>query len=182
MSHAPHTPGSGRIVTGKVPLSRRVAALWEMGGPWIVGVLAGVGLWLWNPPGANTARAVERFLSGSIDAAAVLAGFQVTALTLLLSIADKPIVRRLKDLGFYDRLIGYHWQAIIALLVWLVLSLALLAIQGGTADSNGTAIDLGATTRWSAIVLAAACVAATCASFRVTRLLVALLKKTSNQS
>lgn len=181
MSHAPHTHSSDLKTPAPVPFGRRLAALWEMGGPWIVGAIAGVGLWVWNPPGSNTARAIERFLSGSIDAAAVLAGFQVTALTLLLSIADKPIVRRLKELGFYDRLIGYHWQAIIALLVWLVLSLALLAIQGGTADTNGTPIDLGATTRWSAIVLTAACVAATCASFRVTRLLVALLKKTSNQ-
>lgn len=156
-------------------------ALWERCGPWFLGAAAGLGLWLWNPPGANTARAIERVVSGGIDAAAVLAGFQVTALTLLLSIADKPIVKRLKELGFYDKLIGFHWQAILALLVWLTLSLALLAIQGGTTGPAGAVVDLGPLTRWSAIILTVSCVAATCASFRVTRLMVALLKKTSNQ-
>lgn len=119
---------------------------------------------------------IERFLTGSVDAAAVLAGFQVTALTLLLSIADKPVVERLKPSGHYERLIEYHWQAILAVLVWLVVSLMLLAVQGGTADASGNAVDLGRLTRWSAVVLAGVSVAAGVASYRVTRLLVRLLR------
>jgi hypothetical protein len=162
-----------------IPLRRRLGALRESTGPWLLGLLAGVALWWWNPPTVKTAMAVERLLSGSIDAGAVLAGFQVTALTLLLSIADKPIVKRLKESNHYIRLIAFHWQAIIALFIWLLASLALLAIQGGTLDGNGKCADLGSFTRWSSILLVVTMVAATCASFRVTRLLVRLLRASS---
>lgn len=122
---------------------------------------------------------IERFLTGSVDAAAVLAGFQVTALTLLLSIADKPVVERLKKDGHYERLIGYHWQAILAVLVWLVASLILLAVQGSTLDASGKVADLGAITRWSAVIVASVCVTAGVASYRVTKLLVRLLRITA---
>lgn len=147
--------------------------------PWFFGLSVGVGMWVWQPATAATARALERFLSGSIDAAAVLAGFQMTALTLLLSIADKPIVKQLRELDFYDRLIGFHYAAISSLLSWLVLSLVLLAIQGGTADQSNAVADLGNATHWTAVVLTAVSTAALFASFRVMHLMVKLLKASS---
>lgn len=162
--------------TQPIPLARRLGAGWEQVSPWLIAALGGVFLWIWDPPTSKTALAIERFLSGSIDAAAVLAGFQLTALTLLLSIADKPIVKRLKDAGFYNRLIAFHWQAIMSLLVWLLVSMTLLVIQGGTVSSDGKVVDLERVTRWSGVALTVSCLAAICSSIRVTRLLVKLLR------
>lgn len=162
--------------TPKIPPSRKAGAIFESFCPVVVGTVAGTALAIWNPPTDKTAFAVEKLLTGSIDAAAVLAGFQVTALTLLLSIADKPIVTRLKKTGHYTRLISFHWHAIIALLFWLLWSMFLLAAQGGTLDCNGRCSDLQQFTRWSAVILVGGMVWATCASFRVMHLLVKLLR------
>jgi len=159
-----------------VPIGRRTGAAWEQVSPWLIAIGGGLALWIWNPPTDKTAHAIEKFLSGSIDAAAVLAGFQVTALTLLLAIADKPLVKRLKEAGFYNRIISFHWQAIFCLLTWLFISMVLLAVQGGTADCEGKVADLGNLTRYSAVLLTVASLAAMCASIRVTRLLVRLLR------
>ena len=160
-----------------IPRSRRVGAFWESWSPWLLGVAAGVALWWADPSTDRIAHAVSRFLDGSIAAAAVLAGFQVTALSLLLSVADRPIMTRLRRNGQEAKLIAFHWQAIVAMFLWLVGSLVLLLVQGGTLGTDGEATDLGQFTRWTSILLLVAMVAAICASFRVMRLLVKVLGK-----
>lgn len=151
-------------------------AIVEIFCPLLIGLAAGIVLLACNPPTSKIAPAVERLLNGSIDAAAVLAGFQTTALTLLLSIADKPIIKRLKAAGHYNRLISFHSQAIVALLFWLGSSMVMLAIQGGTLDKDGKCADLHEFTRWSTVVLVSGMAGATCASFRVMHLLVKVLR------
>lgn len=162
--------------SGAVPFWRRFGATWETASPWLFAILGGSAVWYWNPPTKATASAIEWFLKGSIDAAAVLAGFQVTALSLLLAIADKPLVKRLKDGGFWNRIISYHWHAIVCMLAWLAISLIVLTMNGATALQDGRAADLGSVTRWSAILLTTITIAALCTSIRVTRLLVRLLR------
>lgn len=155
---------------------RRLGNVWERAYPIAFGLAAAFAFWKWNPSELDTWRAMERMLNGGISAAAVLAGFQVTALTLLLSVADKPIVMRLRELGFFDRLIGFHWRAIVALFMWLVLSLILLAAQGFIPFLELN--TWGDFVRRSAIALVGVGVWALCASYRVIRLMVMLLKAT----
>lgn len=172
------TPKANRKTNDKgavVSFCAHVESWW----PLVVGVLAGVVLYICNPATDRTAEALDRVMNGGIGAASVLAGFQVTALTLLLSIADKPVVKRLRNLGYYDRLILFHEQSIMLLLGWLVLSLVFIIVQGGTLDSEGHVSDGGVWTRWSAIILIAVASAAVGACLRVTRLTIKLLRVTA---
>lgn len=157
-------------------------ALFEYWWPWGFGLLAGLALFIFNPSTSRTAVALDRAVNGGLGAASILAGFQVTALTLMLSIADKPIVKQLRRLGFYDRLIAYHGHAILLLLGWLVLSLVLIVVQGGTLDAQGKIADQGAWTRWSAIGIAVLASGAVAACFRVTLLTIKLLRSTAADS
>jgi hypothetical protein len=160
----------------------RAGRVWEQLGPWAFGTLAGGLLWYFDPPGLATGRAMDRVLDGSIGAASVLSGFQLTALTLLLSITDRPVVQQLKKLGHYDRLITFHWHAIAALLLWLVASLALLAVEDWNSDVKGDVSGLDRFSRWSSIAYTVIMAAAICTSFRITRLMVKLLRIAVNQA
>lgn len=159
----------------------RLRAAAEKWWPPAIGVAVGVFLLFLNPPTDRTSAALDRALQGGLGAASILAGFQITALTLMLSIADKPIVKGLRKLGFYDRLIIYHRESILLLLAWLVVSLVLMVVQGGTLDANGQVTDHGRFTRWAAIFVALIASSAVAACIRVTCLMIKLLRSVANE-
>lgn len=79
---------------------------------------AGVALGAWE--GLAAYRAVRITASGVITVAAVLLGFQLTALSMLIAVADRRFIRNLRMTGHYERLVrellmsAGVWLAVIA--------------------------------------------------------------------
>jgi hypothetical protein len=51
-------------------------------------------------------------LSAVVTVAAIAVGFLATAKSILIAADDRPIIHRIKEAGFYNRIIGYFRSAI----------------------------------------------------------------------
>ena len=148
-----------------VRLTVRAGKLWEELYPWIIGVALGVGVYIWNPDGASVYKALDKSLNGAVTAAAVLAGFQGTALSMLLALVNTPPIKKLRKLALYRPLVRFHAQAIALLFACVVYAVILLGYMGVHSSFD----------KWSRYVAAIAAfvsVASSLAAFRVTYLMV----------
>lgn len=146
----------------------RLRGLFEQGYPWFFGLIVAVAMVIWNPPERAVYNALKGSLGSAVDAAAILAGFQGTALGLLLALLNTPPVKALRRMNLFGRLVVYHWHAVLAMLLTVGVSMALLAMQGIVAE-------FGEWSRWIAGGTAFVVVAATLAAYRVTSLMVLIL-------
>jgi len=152
----------------KVALKVRARGVWEYWYPWFFGGATAAAVMYVNLPREWVYDALRGCLSSAVDAAAVLAGFQGTALGLLLTLLNSPAVKKLREMGFFRRLVHFHLHAIVAMLAAVGVSMALLAVQGVTKD-------FGDWTRAIAGLVAFIAVAASLAALRVTTLMVKIL-------
>ena len=153
-----------------VPLTVRAGKLWEELYPWMIGGAVGVAVYFWNPDGASVYKALDKSLNGAVTAAAVLAGFQGTALSLLLTLVNTPPIKKLHKLELYRPLVRFHAHAIYALFVCVVCSVLLLGIMG-------VRTSFGDWFRAVAILVSVIAVASSLAAFRVTYLMVKILAR-----
>jgi hypothetical protein len=146
----------------------RARGLFERWYPWGFGLLAAILFALWNPPAKMVYDALKGCLGSAVDAAAILAGFQGTALALLFTLIGSAPVKALRRRGLFSELVRYHWHAILAMLIAVGGAMGLLALQG-------IVTDFGAWSRWIGAGAAFVVVAASLAAFRVTSLMVMIL-------
>src|ERR1700722_17030547 len=100
--------------------NRSMGAFTERHYPWLGGLISGALCYLllrhWTIlPGTKD------LLVGFLNVAAILTGFLLTANSILLSIDEKWIIRRSKEAGAYEMLVGYlvsatYWWLATALL------------------------------------------------------------------
>jgi hypothetical protein len=162
------TTPEGQTASPKPLLKVRVRGWFEQWYPWFFGFVVGVVVFYLNPAERTVYGALKGSLGSAVDAAAILAGFQGTALGLLLALLNTAPVKALRRMNLFSRLVNYHWQAILAMLVAMAASMALLAVQG-------VVTEFGEWSRWIAGGAAFVAVAASLAAFRVTSLMVMIL-------
>lgn len=83
----------------------------EKGLPWIAGVLA-LGLSLFLLRLAPIPDRFENVLETFVSLSGIVVGFLGTALTILLSLEGRRIIRQLKINGIYSQLVGYLLSSI----------------------------------------------------------------------
>ncbi|MBL0871635.1 MAG: hypothetical protein IBJ18_13775 [Phycisphaerales bacterium] len=161
------TPPVSKPLAKALPQAR-ARARFERWYPWGIGLLAAILVAWWNPPAKMVYDALKGCLGSAVDAAAILAGFQGTALALLFTLIGSAPVKALRRRGLFSELVRYHWHAILAMLIAVGGAMGLLALQG-------IVTDFGAWSRWIAGGSAFVVVAASLAAYRVTRLMVMIL-------
>ncbi len=80
-------------------------------GPWVVSIIAAVTAYVWaeSDPLPST---LGNLLNATVGVSAIAVGFLATAKSILLSMSDKWVVKQLKKVGYYQRLMGYFMTAI----------------------------------------------------------------------
>jgi len=68
-------------------------------------------------------QASDGLLAASGGASAVLVGFLATAKTVILSVSSSEVFKRLKQGGFHNLLFNYLYEAIVAGMVFLLVSI-----------------------------------------------------------
>ena len=157
-----------------VPFGVRAGRFWEMWYPWVIGFAAATSVYVWNPTPDAVYAALNKSLSSALDAAAVLAGFQSTALSLLLTLVNSPPIKKLRRISLFRPLVLYHAHAIGALLFCIAAFVLLLAVMGVYAT-------LGDWSRLVGAFVSMLVVAAMLAACRVTWLMVRVLVKHGDQ-
>lgn len=107
--------------------SAKRAARVEMWYPWFWGGVA-MGLCAWFAPDPKWMYdAIKGALGSAVDASSVLAGFQATGIALLLALINSSPIKRLARTNTYRKLVSYHFQTLVTL---LVLAVGATALQG----------------------------------------------------
>lgn len=160
-------PPVAKPLKERMPRARR-QAWWEQMYPWLGGVAVAIVAYLLDPSSKTVYDALKGCLDSAVDAAAILAGFQGTALTLLFSLLTTGPVQELRRRGVFEKLVSYHGQAILIMLIAVAIAMALLAIQGVRQDFGNWGREVCAV---AAFVVASGSLA----TFRVTHLMIQIL-------
>lgn len=97
--------------------------------PFVVGLGAAVLGWEAGLTDADIRGLLDKVLSDAVSVAAVLAGFQATAQSVMMSLIESPAWAFLKKVKHDQALVRYHWTAIWTLLAFVGVSLAFLALD-----------------------------------------------------
>lgn len=179
-------PEATRKERGKRKWRKRWGKRCEMYHPLCGGVLAAGLIWVTGIGETGYVKLLGTVLPAAITVAAILAGFQGTTHAILLTLLRSKIVQQLKRAGLYDDLIGYVYRAVIALLGFVVVAVAIMAVDIVKADPWGWIVGGGALTlgkvkiTWPTVnagILGGGFVYATLVSARVMRLVVKLLRR-----
>lgn len=174
MSTVPGHPERNAPPHGKASPEASRSGFIEMWYPWALGVAAGLGVYYFDPSADCVYGALNKSLASALDAAAVLAGFQSTALSLLLTLVSSPPIKYLRRVGLFEQLVWYHAHAIGALLLCIAFFVALLASMGVNDTFGDWSRPVGA-------IVSLLVVAAMLAACRVTWLMVRVLIKHGKQ-
>lgn len=117
---------------------------------------------------AEGTTVVDKVLPITVSAAAILAGFQATAQSVMLALLDSAAAKFLKRAEKFDLLVKYHWSAILALLLFVAVSIGVLI-------SRSLAAPDSTVSWWTLGILVFLLGWASLASVRITRLMVKLL-------
>lgn len=166
-SMSAETPPVSKPLAKALPRAR-ARARFERWYPWGFGLLAAILVAWWNPPAKMVYDALKGCLGSAVDAAAILAGFQGTALALLFTLIGSAPVKALRRRGLFSELVRYHWHSILAMLIAVGGAMVLLALQG-------IVTEFGDWSRWIAAGVAFVVVSASLAAFRVTSLMVMIM-------
>ncbi len=136
--------------------------------PWGAGAAAAVVLLWWAPDSTAIYNTLKACVGSAIDAAAILAGFQGSALSLLLALMGTESIQALRRQKLFGRLVSYNGQAIFSLILVVGVAMVVQGIQGVKTgfDAEG---------RWIAAAMSFVVVAAVFAGVRVTRLMMRIL-------
>lgn len=148
---------------------KRFSAHFEQWYPWFFGLTCAAVVFVINPPDKVVYDALQSASGSAVSAAAILAGFQGTGLGLLLALLGTETVKTLNKAQLFNQLVDYQWHAILLLLLMVGVLVGLLAVQGVVPEFGGWS-------RWIASGLAFFATSAILAGFRVTRLMVMILK------
>jgi hypothetical protein len=127
------------------------------------GVAGGLGLSLTAVQGL-----VVSLVPSALTVAALLAGFQTTALSLMLVLMKTPALVALRDTVHYGRLVQYFWAASRTLCAFIAVALLVLAL-------TSIHVQIPGHTRIVPAVLAFTFVRSALSSLRVNRLMTKLL-------
>ena len=162
-------PGPSLLEKSRTLMTRwRVDERAESLYPWILAMIAGATAWY--SPLSDTERkdVLDGVIEPAISVASILAGFQATALTVLLSVTGSEAVKFLKKAGKYDLLLKYIVSSFIGLVLFVLVAFVVLA-----AEKAGNSAVLGRTTYATLAVLFTF---ALVASYRISILMIKLLK------
>lgn len=140
-------------------MSQLVERTW----PYLLAVTIGA-LW-WFGFGRPFPNDSDGLLAASGGASAVLVGFLATAKTVILSVSSSDVFKRLKDGGFHELLFNYLYEAIVAGMFFLLVS-----ILGFFVTRTPAAPD------WFSLVWVVAGLASLFSFARITHLLFKMLK------
>ena len=112
---------------------------------------------------------VQNVLPSAVSVAAVLAGFQATAQSIMLAVVGSDTIQRLKQSQHYLVLISYLWETVISLLLFVSLG---LFVQWRQAAGAPTLIP----ERWWLAILAGVLVWSGFSSLRIMFLMVKILR------
>lgn len=141
---------------------------WEMWYPWFFGTLSFAAVVYLAPDPVWLYKAMRGALGSAVDASAVLAGFQATGIALLLALINTSPIKRLARGRAYRKLVSYHFQTLVTL---LILAVSATALQGYMAVEESF---LG----WDRLVLGLCAALVTCAIgciWRISRLMFLVL-------
>lgn len=108
--------------------------------PTLLGAVVAGGFWIWPPSAQNRTDMLDEVLPILVSAVAILAGFQATAQSVMIALLDSPAVALLKRINHFQRLISYHRDAIVALLLFVLISIVVLSVRAIAAD--GESVDV----------------------------------------
>jgi hypothetical protein len=97
----------------------------ERYGPFLAGVLLFLANLMWLELSVSDAEWGNRMLDRVIQASVVFVAFWGIAITLLMGIDTKPIIGRLKRLGYYRTVVRYFEESLFASLFLLLVTILL---------------------------------------------------------
>lgn len=100
--------------------------LWEASSPFLLGLCAGLAGLLARLPADSVDRLVRDVVPVAISVAAVLAGFQTTAQSLMLVLIDTPAMKALRATGHYEKLVGFFWASMRTLARFIAFALVVM--------------------------------------------------------
>lgn len=169
MASLPKKPLVARI-KGFVRTKSVVHAI-EAAYPFIVAIAAGFAVWKWSHLSPDhVLKLIEHVLPIAVTVAAVLAGFQATAQSVLISLLDSNAWRYLQRNNHDARIVDFHWAAIWSLLIFVLVSLGIIVVQA-------VGFDLASRTRLIPVVLVIMFTLAVLCAHRVAYVMVKILRK-----
>lgn len=163
-------PPSGFAKLKKWFREHRVALFLEGTHPLLLGTAAAIAVWWSVLTEDQVSKLLEDVLPTAVTVATVLAGFQATAQSVLIALIDSPAWRYLQRLKHDHRLVNYHWETIVSLLVFVGISLGILI-------AKAVGVPVEKSVNVVPAVLAASLVHAALCSVRIARLMVVLLRQ-----
>lgn len=133
---------------------------------WFCGLAGGIGSW-WFVYGLECKALTalyETVLPQTISVASILAGFQATLQAILLTLRQGKAVKEIRESGEYNNLINYISTATNLLLLYVVVSLALVTLPAFASESH-----------WLLIFAGGLLASAFGATWRVTRIMFGIL-------
>lgn len=95
----------------------------EKWGPWTVALIVAFGVWFFPSIWIVAAPWRDSMLADVISASTIFVAYLLTAATILPTLEDRPLVRKLRAWGYYDRIVAYISRAAYAAGFLLLLSL-----------------------------------------------------------
>jgi len=136
--------------------------------PGIGGFLLAAFVWKSGITVSEGTTVVDKVLPIVVSAAAILAGFEATAQSVMLALLDSEAAQFLKKAGKYKLLVHYHWRAILSLMLFVAFSIIVLVHRSLTPS--------GESLPWLVLLLLCYSLGwASLASFRITHLMTKLL-------
>lgn len=147
-------------------ISQRIEAF----APVVFGLAVFVGIWRAGLTEEQVGKLISDVLPTAVTVATVLAGFQATAQSVLIALIDSAAWKYLQRLKHDHRLVNYHWETIVSLLVFVGISLGVLV-------AKALGLPVGQSTVWVPGLLGATLVHSGTCSIRIAHLMVVLLKQ-----
>lgn len=140
---------------------------WERSYPYLFALMAGVLAYRFGT--SNLYAGMENAIGEVVSASSIIVGFLATAMAIMMSIGDNPILKRLKEAGSYKRILGYLWAAAFS-------ALALVAVSVVLKFASNTPHFDGSIRQWSTALWMALAVLVLFSSYRSIHLIYVLLR------
>ncbi len=137
--------------------------------PRLLAIVAGVVIWRTDLSEAHVGTLIADILPIAVTLATVLAGFQATAQSVLVALIDSAAWKYLQRIEHDQRLVDYHWESILSLLLFITLSLAVLI-------AKAVSVQVASFTSLLPAAFGGLLIHSGLCCFRIMRLMVYLLK------
>ena len=109
-------------------MARKLKRFLESNLPALLGAIAVI-LYYVFPSGPSICQGFGKLLESSITISSIAVGFMAASKSILISLEDKTVIKNLKKVGHYERLIGFFITAIYACFFLTLFSSGLLLIN-----------------------------------------------------